>query len=396
MAEESGASLIAQATTTSGSLKAALDCDWDDPEERSLALVGVLDALEAVESYLFSEGSTREKEGGAFGQSPSPSEAGIDLARRVREQDVWEEEDGGRPVLRRGVARERLVSVEDPHMRHGRKSRSVRFSGYKRHVLRDLDTGLVRAVGLTPANAPEASVSGGIARDLAYQDDAELKELHIDRAYLSSSLVKERPAELEVYCKAWRVTNGERFPKTEFALDWERGLMRCPAGVVMPFEAGGVVRFPKKRCAACPLRERCTKSRTAGRSVSVHPDERLLAELRERQSTPEGRKKLSGRQLKFVDTSRPLSTERRGLGRRRVVSRYINELANGTTKGAGRRGALLSAHRALAGLPSPLRGRAQEPLRPQTLGGRAQPARDRPHDARCAAGSRRMTTRPVL
>ena len=40
---------------------------------------------------------------------------------------------------------------------------------------------------------------------------------------------------------------------------------------------------------------------------------------------------LSGRQLKFVDTSRPLSTERRGLGRRRVVSRYINELANGTT-----------------------------------------------------------------
>ena len=41
--------------------------------------------------------------------------------------------------------------------------------------------------------------------------------------------------------------------------------------------------------------------------------------------------RLSGRQLKFVDTSRPLSTERRGLGRRRIVSRYINELANGTT-----------------------------------------------------------------
>jgi hypothetical protein len=295
VAEESGASLIAQATTTSGSLKAALDCEWDDPEERTLALMRVLDALEAVESYLFSERSTREKEGEAFGQSPSPSEAGIDLARRVREQDVSEEEDGGRPVLRRGVARERLVSVEDPHMRHGRKSTSIRFSGYKRHVLRDLDTGLVRAVGLTPANAPEASVTGGIAQDLAYQDDAELKELHIDRAYLSSSLVKERPPELEVYCKAWRVTNGERFPKTEFALDWQRGLMRCPAGVVMPFEAGGVVRFPKKTCAACSLRERCTKSTTAGRSVSVHPDERLLAELRERQSTPEGRKKLRER-----------------------------------------------------------------------------------------------------
>ena len=35
-------------------------------------------------------------------------------------------------------------------MRHGRKSRSVLFDGYKRHVLRDLDTGLVPAVGDHP------------------------------------------------------------------------------------------------------------------------------------------------------------------------------------------------------------------------------------------------------
>jgi hypothetical protein len=78
-------------------------------------------------------------------------------------------------------------------------------------------------------------------------------------------------------------------------LDWEMERMRCPAGVVMPFEPGGVVRFPKKTCQACPLRERCTKSRTGGRSVSVHPDERLLAELRERQRTPAGREKLRER-----------------------------------------------------------------------------------------------------
>jgi hypothetical protein len=39
------------------------------------------------------------------------------------------------------------------------------------------------------------------------------------------------------------------------------------------------VRFPKQTCAKCPLRERCTKSKNGGRSVSIHPDERLLAEL---------------------------------------------------------------------------------------------------------------------
>jgi len=286
VAEETGAPLLGGTT----SLKAALDLDWDEPDGRVLALARVLEALDAVEARLFPKGSAPREEGESTAES-----AGMEVARRVREQDVLEEEDGGPPVLRRGVAKERLVSVEDPEMRHGRKSKSLRFSGYKRHVLRDLDTGLVRAVGVTPANAPEASVTEDIAQDLARQRGAELKELHIDRAYLSSELVRGREPDLEVYCKAWRVRNGGRFPKTEFMLDWERGLMRCPAGAVMPFEPGGVVRFPKKTCMACPLRERCTKSKTGGRSVSVHPDERLLAELRERQSTPEGRKKLRER-----------------------------------------------------------------------------------------------------
>jgi hypothetical protein len=47
-------------------------------------------------------------------------------------------------------------------MRHGRKSRSTLIDGYKRHVLRDLDSGVVPAVGITPANVPEATVTGDI------------------------------------------------------------------------------------------------------------------------------------------------------------------------------------------------------------------------------------------
>jgi len=278
VAEEAGASVVADTR----SLKAALDCDWDDPRERMLVLGQVLGALEAVEEYL-----ERHPE--------DEAEATIGIARRVREQDI-KEAPRRAPELIRGVARERVVSVEDPQMRHGRKSKSARFDGYKRHVLRDLETGLVRAVGLTPANAPEASVTEYILRDLAHQPDAELSEVHIDRAYLSSELVRERPEGLEVYCKAWRVRNATGlYPKSTFELDWERGLLRCPAGVSMPFKPGGIVRFPKKTCARCPLRERCTKSKRGGRSVSIHPDERLLAELRERQRTPEGRAKLRER-----------------------------------------------------------------------------------------------------
>jgi transposase len=279
VAAEAGAEVLA-----GSSLKAALDCDWDDPGERAVALLRVLGALEAVEEYLQS---------GGFSESAEATRS-IETARRLRDQDI-EEADDEAPALRRGVARERLVSVEDPQMRHGRKSRSHRFCGYKRHVLKDLDSGLVRAVGVTRANAPEASVTGAIACDLARQPDAELRELHIDRAYLASELIRERPAGLEVYCKAWRVHNAGRYAKTEFTLDWEKGRIRCPAGVEMDFELGGVVRFPKKTCAACPLRERCTKSKSAGRSVSIHPDERLLGELRERQKSSEGRMKLRER-----------------------------------------------------------------------------------------------------
>ena len=282
VAEEAGAEVVA-----GSSLKAALDLDWDDPAERALALGRILGALEAVEEHL--------QNGGFSSESAEIAAPGMETARRVKEQDV-EEAAVGSAVLCRGVARERLVSVEDPEMRHGRKSRSVRFCGYKRHVLKDLDSGLVRAVGVTRANAAaEASVTGAIAGDLARQPDAELSELHIDRAYLSSDLVRERAQDLEVYCKAWRVHNGGRYTKADFALDWERGRMRCPAGVQMDFEVGGVVRFPKKTCAACPLRERCTKSKSGGRSVSIHPEEWLLRELRERQRTPEGRSKLRER-----------------------------------------------------------------------------------------------------
>jgi transposase len=76
-------------------------------------------------------------------------------------------------------------------MRHGRKSKSVRIDGYKRHVLTDLDTELVLSVGVTAANVAEAEVAEQIKADLDAQG-VRLGELDIDRAYLFSSLVRDR------------------------------------------------------------------------------------------------------------------------------------------------------------------------------------------------------------
>jgi transposase len=261
------------------SLKAALDRDWDDPAAREAALAVVLGLLDRVEAFIARQAGDEDS-----------SEA-VAAARQVRDQDV--DLTGLTPALRRGVARDRRVSIEDGEMRHGRKSRSVLFDGYKRHVLRDLDTGLIPAVGITAANAPEASVAGDIAADLDH-GGWRLGELHIDRAYLSSSLVRDRGPDLEVFCKAWRVRNGGRFAKDQFSIDFATRRLACPAGRSMPFTPGRTVRFPKGACAPCPLRARCTAS-SNGRSVSIHPDEELLAELRQRQKTPEGRAQLRER-----------------------------------------------------------------------------------------------------
>jgi transposase len=90
------------------------------------------------------------------------------------------------------------------------------------------------------------------------------------------------------------VRESKHFSKQTFTLDWERQIIRCPAEQEMPFVPGGVVYFPKETCAQCPFKEQCTTS-AKGRSVSIHPDEALLIELRERQQTPQGRTQLRER-----------------------------------------------------------------------------------------------------
>lgn len=264
------------------SLKAVLDHDWDQVEQREEALKLVLQVLQAVEAWV----QTLEQEERKLAQ---PS---LEIAQHVQTQDVQIDENGKASLIK-GVAKDRRISIEDAEMRHGRKSRSVRVDGYKRHVLHDLDTGLIRAVGITPANVAEASVTKEIEADLEPQG-VHLTELHIDRGSLSSHFVRERGDELEIYCKAWPVREGNRFSKQAFILDWDRQIIRCPAEREMPFVLGGIVHFPKDICTQCSLKAQCTTSMN-GRSVSIHPDEALLIELRERQLTPEGRAKLRKR-----------------------------------------------------------------------------------------------------
>ena len=303
LAEQAGVGELA-----ASSLKAALDLDWDDPAALPHALGVMLAAVGRVEQLA-----------AALGGGSDPAVAkGLAAARQVQAQDTVVGHDGI-VTLRQGVARDRRISIEDPQMRHGRKTKSLRIDGYKRHVLTDLDTELVLAVGVTAANVAEAQVAEQITADLDAQQRT-LAELDIDRAYLSCSLVRDRPQDLRVFCKAFPVRNGPRFPKSAFTLDFDHGLLTCPNSVTMAFVPGGKVQFPAPTCQACPLRAQCTTS-PRGRSVQIHPDERLLAELRATQQTPLGRAKLRER----VKVEHTLAHVGRWQGDR---ARYLGERKN--------------------------------------------------------------------
>ncbi len=270
------------------SLKAALDLDWDDAEARNIALSTILETLNSVESWVKQKTDLDDLTTTLVNKS-------IEDARQIELQDVEETSDGS-PKLRKGVAKDRRISIEDKDMRHGRKSRSQKVDGYKRHILKDLELQMVRAVGITRANEPEASVTTAIEFDLNAQQitTQDIQELHIDRAYLVSHWVKQRTPDMNIICKAWKVQNGKFFDKNAFVLDWENHLIRCPNGISLPFDEGTVVHFPKHQCQICPLRSQCTQSKQ-GRTISIHPDESLLVELRERQTTKTGREKLRER-----------------------------------------------------------------------------------------------------
>ena len=217
MASEVGTALV-----TGWSVKAALDMDWDDSGARQQALTLILDTLTTVEHWLACQ--TAQAEG------TCQVATSLAVAHQVQTQDITLAPDGT-PTLRQGVAADRRISVEDAEMRDGRKNRSLLVDGYKRHVLRDLESWLIVAVGVTTANVREASVTDAIETDLAAQQST-LKELHIDRAYLASKLVQQRADDLTIFCKAWPVRQGPDFSKSAFHLDWERP--SCSVQVARP------------------------------------------------------------------------------------------------------------------------------------------------------------------
>ena len=270
------------------SVKAMLDVDWDSADEKKAALNRLLEQVRSLGAFL-------ERELAEALQHPPLVEQWATV-QQVIAQDTEPDPDGGGGTarIRRGVARERRVSIHDPEMRHGRKSESSRFDGFKRHLAVDVDSGLIVGAALTPANRPEAEAAWTLFGDI-HRQGFTVEALHVDRGYLGAEAVEaHRFWDMKVSCKAFPTPNGDRFSKAAFHFDFEARRVTCPVGTSVPFVLGGKAQFPSTTCAACPQRQRCTDSPT-GRSLQVHSDEPFHAQLRAAQRTPEGRAQLRQR-----------------------------------------------------------------------------------------------------
>jgi len=280
---EAGAPLLNES-----SIKKGLDVDWSDPEDQAAGLALLLEQLDALARWV--EKRLPEK------LSEPPLQGRLDTLAQLRAQDLEPDPDRGGMRIRQGVAEDRRVSVEDAEMRHGRKSRSRRFDGFRQHVASDLDTGLILACSVTAANRPESEAAPQLQADLDRQG-VSVAELAIDRGYIGSCLVEavlEQGG--EVLCKPWRSRNRGLFPKTAFGINLRNKTVTCPGGQTQRFEVDSVVEFDAAVCDGCSLRRKCTTAELGrGRTVSISADERLQQRLRKLQKTAAGRQRLRQR-----------------------------------------------------------------------------------------------------
>lgn len=295
------------------SIKAGLDLDWSDPKQKAHGLAIVEQQMSSLYDWVDKNSDD------ALNDESIVRYTGA--LQQIRSQDL-EIDEVGTARIRDGVAPDRRVSIEDDEMRHGRKSKSKRFNGYKEHIASDLDTGLILSCAVTPANRPEEEAADDLFADIGMQN-RRVSSMHIDRAYINSNPVKELvAANGDVVCKPWptRSYRPGLFSKSDFKINVKSNTITCPAGETEDFEPGQVVQFDPEVCGACPLRSSCTHSASGrGRTVSMVEDEALQKKLRLLQTTKLGREKL--RQRTAVEHNLAHISQRKGPRARYIGTR---------------------------------------------------------------------------
>lgn len=243
------------------------DIDWNDAVQREGLLNKLIkdgrSVLAALKDTELSEEESQAK----------------DSLETIITQDTVEKEDGF--TIKQGVAKDRVISAEDPEMRHGRKSSQGKFNGYKADVMMDEKSEIITNVTVSPGNRPD-----GESLDTMFESSTvELDCVMADTAY-GTLEARQTAARYGVNMIAPIPMGGKRsarFSKSDFEIDFENNMCTCPAGrmsdkkrIKESFVSAYI--FTKQTCNHCPLRDDCT-DHGKGKTITLHPQEQKRREI---------------------------------------------------------------------------------------------------------------------
>lgn len=295
--------LGAYVRTPEQSFKGSVAIDWHDPTARQQVVTELVATARRALTLADETAPTLAE----AAQKELTDET--TLLRQLLAQDIEEEEKPGQPPtaeIKDGTAKDRVPSVTDTEQRHGRKSASKRFIGHKARIAVDQETQLILGAEVLAGNAGDAAAVLDQVEHIEKQTGLEVAATVGDCAFAGAATRREfANAKRELQAKQPPpATPAFGISKSQFKILFqgeEVAAVECPWGrrvTERRRNKDGTLTFNfAPYCARCPLRHACVQARhlKTGRSISVHPEERLLQAAREFQATPEGKKVLRER-----------------------------------------------------------------------------------------------------
>ena len=275
------------------SIKASREVDWADESSRQEFLTEIIADGERV--LQLAREARSELEAGSDADQRIATAA--ELLTQLLWQDVEPTERGYR--IRKGTAKDRVPSVEDPEQRHGHKSHNRSFTGHKAAVAVDVESQLITAVEVIPGNEPDGQSAQKLVEDSEANAEVEVEQVMGDTAY-GSMEVRQQLGEREVIAPTVKGHSKCKITKADFQIDLDNDCVRCPEGHETRRYSWVWYRsskskpkcrvkrfaFDKEVCRACPRYAECvTGKRRRGRFITLHPDEKLLHKARALEQT---------------------------------------------------------------------------------------------------------------
>jgi len=202
-------------------------------------------------------------------------------------------DEKGHAEIAQGVAKDRIVSVTDPTLRHGRKSSSHQFDGDKLHLVEEPATEFLLNVGVGPGNEYDGKEFHPMIGGVEEHSDIKVVGSTGDGAYGSGDNRAECAAK-SIDLIAPVAESHKGIGKSQFHIDLENMQATCPEGHTTckwnwaKDQKGRKVRrllFPAECCLSCPQHLECVGEQKRGRRITLHYHEAYLIAARERQKT---------------------------------------------------------------------------------------------------------------